>query len=104
LAVIILVFFFGGSFVSGSHFAEHVKNREAAQKTFLNRVKDATGLEAQTLSEERAQGLVYECVKCGAKVVSHELELRGGGIKCTICGYRVLKKIRPPVVKRVTAE
>lgn len=88
----------------GPTLRERVKNREAAQKTFLNRVKDATGLEAQTLSEERAQGLIYECVKCGAKVASHELELRGGGIKCTICGYRVLKKIRPPVVKRVTAK
>ena len=58
-------------------------------------------LEAQTLSEKSVEGLVYECVKCGAKVASSELELRGGGVKCTICGYRVLKKIRPPVVKRV---
>jgi len=46
-------------------------------------------------------GIVYECVKCGAKVSLEELELRGGGVKCTYCGYRVLKKIRPPVVKRV---
>lgn len=48
-------------------------------------------------------GLVYECVKCGAMVYTDELELRGGGIKCTYCGFRVLKKIRPPVVKRVRA-
>ena len=47
------------------------------------------------------RGLVYECVKCGAKVALDELELRGGGVKCTYCGYRVLKKIRPPVVKRI---
>jgi DNA-directed RNA polymerase subunit RPC12/RpoP len=47
------------------------------------------------------RGLVYECVKCGAAVALDELELRGGGVKCTYCGYRVLKKIRPPVVKRV---
>ena len=46
-------------------------------------------------------GLVYECVKCGARVALDELELRGGGVKCTYCGYRVLKKMRPPVVKRV---
>jgi DNA-directed RNA polymerase subunit RPC12/RpoP len=46
-------------------------------------------------------GLVYECVKCGAKVAQEELELRGGGVKCTYCGYRVLRKIRPPVVKRI---
>lgn len=47
--------------------------------------------------------LTYECVRCGAKVSSEELELRAGGIKCTFCGFRVLKKIRPPVVKRVRA-
>jgi len=52
---------------------------------------------------EIAPGLVYECLRCGAKVPTEELELRGGEIKCTVCGYRVLKKIRPPVVKRVKA-
>ena len=56
------------------------------------------------MSEKTSRGLVYECVKCGAKVASDELELRGGGVKCTICGYRVLKKIRPPVVKRVATK
>ncbi len=55
------------------------------------------------MSEKKGQGLVYECVRCGAKVATDELELRGGGVKCTICGYRVLKKKRPPVVKRVHA-
>ena len=49
-------------------------------------------------------GIVYECVRCGAKVPSEELELRGGEIKCIICGYRILKKIKPPVVKRVQAK
>jgi len=48
-------------------------------------------------------GLAYECVKCGAVVSLKELDLRGGGVKCTHCGYRVLKKKRPPVVKRVKA-
>jgi DNA-directed RNA polymerase subunit RPC12/RpoP len=56
------------------------------------------------MAKKPSHGLVYECVKCGAKVASDELELRGGGIKCTFCGYRVLKKIRPPIVKRVTAK
>jgi len=37
-------------------------------------------------------------------VTVEELELRGGGVKCTFCGYRVLKKVRPPVVKRVAAK
>jgi len=55
------------------------------------------------VSEKREgeRGLAYECVKCGAKVALEELELRGGGVKCTYCGYRVLRKIRPPVVKRI---
>lgn len=56
------------------------------------------------MAEKTAQGIVYECVKCGAKVPLDELDLRGGKVKCIICGYRVLKKARPPVVKRVKAE
>ena len=56
------------------------------------------------MSGETIPGVVYECLRCGAKVPSGELELRGGETKCTICGYRVLKKIRPPVVKRVSSE
>jgi len=55
------------------------------------------------MSEKRGdeRGIVYECVKCGAEVSLEELDLRGGGVKCTYCGYRVLRKIRPPVVKRI---
>lgn len=53
---------------------------------------------------EKASGIVYECVRCGSKVPLEELELRGGEIKCIICGYRILKKIKPPVVKRVQAK
>ena len=55
------------------------------------------------MSKKSAHGPDYECVRCGRKVMTSELELRGGGVKCTFCGYRVLKKIRPPVVKRVIA-
>ncbi|MCD6446080.1 DNA-directed RNA polymerase subunit P [Candidatus Bathyarchaeota archaeon] len=54
--------------------------------------------------ESKATGIVYECVRCGAKVPLEELELRGGEIKCIVCGYRILRKIRPPVVKRVQAK
>jgi DNA-directed RNA polymerase subunit RPC12/RpoP len=59
-------------------------------------------LEVFIMSERAGRGLEYECVKCGAKVKTEELELRGGGVKCTYCGYRVLKKKRPPVVKRIS--
>lgn len=60
--------------------------------------------EEMRMEKEKLTGIVYECVRCGAKVPSDELELRGGEIKCIVCGYRVLKKIRPPVVKRVSAK
>jgi DNA-directed RNA polymerase subunit RPC12/RpoP len=54
--------------------------------------------------EKPQSGTVYECVRCGAKVPSEELEMRGGQIKCIICGYRILKKVKPPVVKRIPAK
>jgi DNA-directed RNA polymerase subunit P len=56
------------------------------------------------LMEKASTGIVYECVRCGAKVPSEELEMRGGEIKCIICGYRILKKVKPPVVKRIPAK
>jgi len=56
------------------------------------------------MEKKESTGIVYECIRCGAKVPSDELELRGGEIKCIVCGYRVLKKIRPPVVKRVSGK
>lgn len=56
------------------------------------------------MEKKKATGFTYECIRCGAKVPTNELELRGGEIKCIICGYRVLKKIRPPVVKRVSTK
>ena len=49
-------------------------------------------------------GIIYECMRCGSTVPSEELMLRGGEIKCIICGYRILKKVKPPVVKRVKAK
>jgi len=54
--------------------------------------------------EKTPTGIVYECVRCGAKVPSEELEMRGGEIKCIVCGYRILKKVKPPVVKRIPAK
>jgi len=70
----------------------------------LNCTLDTHRKEGEPMSEETGEGLIYECVRCGAKVATKELELRGGGIKCTFCGYRVLKKIRPPVIKRVSTK
>ena len=50
-----------------------------------------------------ANGIVYECVRCGAEIPTEELVLRGGEMKCIVCGYRIAKKIKPPVVKRIRA-
>jgi DNA-directed RNA polymerase subunit RPC12/RpoP len=54
--------------------------------------------------EKATGGIVYECVRCGARVPSDELDMRGGEIKCIVCGYRILKKVKPPVVKRISAK
>ena len=46
-------------------------------------------------------GIVYECVRCGTKVTAEQLS-QLPEVKC-ICGYRVLKKARPPIVKQLKA-
>ena len=45
----------------------------------------------------------YECLRCGATTMGENIGERNGLIKCIVCGYRVLKKTKPPVVKRVFA-
>jgi DNA-directed RNA polymerase subunit RPC12/RpoP len=52
------------------------------------------------LSVDDGQDTIYECAKCGATVRGKELEL---GIRCPHCRYRVLRKVRPPIVKRIYA-
>jgi len=59
---------------------------------------------ADPQKEQSERGIAYECVKCGAVVSSEKHELRGGGVKCTYCGYRVLRKIRPPIVRRIKTQ
>ena len=44
--------------------------------------------------------VVYECERCGTRQTLEELS-KLPEIKCINCGYRVLKKVRPLVVKRV---
>jgi len=52
------------------------------------------------LAGEGEQVILYQCVRCGTIVKSTDLEL---GVRCPYCRYRVLRKVRPPVVKRVPA-
>ena len=57
-----------------------------------------------TLDGRKKMSVVYECAKCGAREVKEQWERSGpGSFKCPFCGYRVAKKIRAPVVKRVKA-
>jgi len=57
------------------------------------------------MAEEKERsviGILYQCISCGEKLTLDQLAMTPE-IKCPFCGYRVLKKVRPPVVKRVKA-
>lgn len=47
--------------------------------------------------------IVYTCKRCGGEMTAENIEERGGEVKCIHCGFRVLMKVKPPVVKRVHA-
>lgn len=53
--------------------------------------------------KEIPSGVLFECMSCGAKITSEQLII-APETKCPSCGYRVLKKIRPPVVKTVKSQ
>lgn len=54
------------------------------------------------MSEQKSlPGAVYECVRCGTRTTQEELA-KLPEVKC-ICGYRIFKKVRPPVVKQLKA-
>lgn len=52
---------------------------------------------------ESYESVLYECLRCGARMSLANLEERGGSVKCIMCSYRVLKKVKAPIVKRVKA-
>ncbi len=52
------------------------------------------------MSDKVFGSVIYECERCGTKQSLEEL-LQLPEIKCISCGYRVLRKVRPLVVKRV---
>jgi len=54
------------------------------------------------MEEKLVSGVVYQCLQCDAKVSAEQLLLTTE-IKCPNCGYRVLRKTRSPVVKRIKA-
>jgi DNA-directed RNA polymerase subunit P len=56
---------------------------------------------AKTGESGKAFGsIVYECERCGTKQTLEELS-RFPEIRCKNCGYRALKKVRPPIPKRI---
>ena len=46
--------------------------------------------------------IVYECVQCESKITLEQLSIMIG-TKCPSCGYRVLRKMRSPIVRKVKA-
>jgi len=53
------------------------------------------------LSSESIGNVIYECMRCGTGVSVEELS-RLPEIKC-ICGFRVFRKARQPIVKQLKA-
>lgn len=45
--------------------------------------------------------VTYACKRCGGTMTLENLDDRGGEVKCIHCGFRVLMKTKPPVVKRI---
>jgi DNA-directed RNA polymerase subunit P len=52
--------------------------------------------------ERNSGGLFYECINCGSRLTADQLAMTPE-IKCPFCGYRILRKVRPPIVKHVKA-
>jgi DNA-directed RNA polymerase subunit P len=48
-------------------------------------------------------GVTYECVRCGTTQTAEELAGLPE-IRCINCGYKILRKLRSPVVKQVKGE
>ena len=59
--------------------------------------------ERRTSSAPWEGDLTYTCQRCGGKTTGDDINTRGGEIKCIHCGYRILKKEKPPVVKRIAS-
>jgi DNA-directed RNA polymerase subunit RPC12/RpoP len=51
---------------------------------------------------EASEGPVYECVQCARRVNYEDLE-KYISFRCPYCGYRIFRKVRAPIVKKVKA-
>jgi DNA-directed RNA polymerase subunit P len=61
---------------------------------------DSTG--ANENAGQALGAIFYECERCGTVQSLEELS-KLPELTCINCGYRVLKKVRPPVAKRIDA-
>jgi DNA-directed RNA polymerase subunit P len=52
-------------------------------------------------NEKTIGNVIYECMRCGTPVSNEELS-KLPEIKC-ICGFRVFRKARQPIVKQLKA-
>ena len=62
----------------------------------LLNVKTTLGLQARKMT-------TYLCQKCHQEIDPAELETLPG-IRCIICGHRILLKKRPPIIKRLKTD
>ena len=51
---------------------------------------------------ENMKGITYECCRCGQTFDGSQVADRGE-IKCPHCSYKVLKKVKSPIVRRIKA-
>ena len=54
-----------------------------------------------SMSNEVMGAVTYECMSCGTNVTAEELSYLPE-IKC-ICGFRVFRKVRQPIIKQLKA-
>ncbi|MBS7644073.1 DNA-directed RNA polymerase subunit P [Candidatus Bathyarchaeota archaeon] len=47
-------------------------------------------------------GVVFECMSCRAHINAEQLTMTPE-VKCPNCGYRILRKVRSPIVRRIKA-
>jgi len=64
---------------------------------WLNRCLRLEGLSDSSI------GIEYECLRCGRNVTHDDLAAMPE-LKCPHCGYKILKKARPTIVKHVKAQ
>lgn len=58
--------------------------------------------EINETGSEASSSPIYECIGCGGRVQYSELE-RYISFRCPYCGYRIFRKVRTPIVKRIKA-